>query len=112
MTKFKKELFTFDGLFLMYRSQADSIANNFVARFKHVKDQNSVKKFLIENFTVEEYFDRLNKNEAPLQILRSKGYLQPHIKKWLKEGGYTVDTDGYDKFVKDQSLRALNKINQ
>ena len=47
----------------------------FIARFKHVpKRRVSFLKFLVKNFTQEEYFNRLTNGEAPLTILMSKGY--------------------------------------
>ena len=82
----------------------------FVARFKYAKaGRGSFITFLCKNFTVEEYFSRIDAGEPPLKIAESKGYLLPHIKKWLKEGGYEVSRAGFDKFVKDQG-RVLDKM--
>jgi hypothetical protein len=34
-------------------------------------------------------------------MLESKGYLLPHIKRWLKEGGYPVTVAGFKMMVAD-----------
>lgn len=96
MTKFTKDGFDFHGGYLTFNRK-------FVARFKYGRgDRGTFQTFLIKNFTVEEYFSRLEAGEAPLKIVESKGYILPHIKKWLKEGGYTVDRAGYDRYIKDR----------
>lgn len=78
----------------------------FVARFKHARDGAATFiTFLVKNFTVEEYFSRLDADETPLKIAQSKGYLLPHIKKWLKEAGYEVSVAGFDQYVKDSVSR-------
>lgn len=98
MTMFIKENFYPTGEYVNYRHNGNM---KFVARFKHAKaSKSSFINFLIKNFTVEEYFNRLEgEREAPLSILQSKGYLQPHIKKMLKERGYEVSTAGYHKMI-------------
>jgi hypothetical protein len=55
----------------------------FIARFKYSHPGTNAKdfvKFLIANFTVEEYFDLRAKNMAPGEILRTKGYVSPNEK--------------------------------
>ena len=71
-TKFVKENFTFDGMYLKYDGR-------FVARFKHRGPVTKAKflKTLIKNYEVEQYFARLP-NEAPLQILMNDGILVFH----------------------------------
>lgn len=81
----------------------------FVARFKR-GGKVSFISFLIKNFTVEEYFSRLDGGEAPLKILESKGYLLPHIKKWLKEGGYEITKAGFDQMIQDQIAARAARI--
>jgi len=109
MSSFKKENFHKDGMHLMYKlDESHGMYNphskyrgEFVARFKHQPDAaGTFQTFLIKNFTVEEYFGRLNAGEGPLTILESKGYILPHIKKWLKEGGYPVTQEGYKQYLK------------
>jgi len=107
MASFKKENFLKDGMYLMYKLDSSHGMYNpnkyhgeFVARFKHQPGAaGTFQTFLIKNFTVEEYFGRLSAGEAPLTVLESKGYILPHIKKWLKEGGYPVTQEGYKQFL-------------
>ena len=74
-TPFLKEKFHFDGMYLNYGT--GYYRARFVARFKYNKrDKASFVKFLIANFTVEEYFNAL-KNEAPATVLESKGWISP-----------------------------------
>lgn len=76
MTKFDNKLFKFDGMYLKYDGR-------FVARFKY-GGMVSFKKFLRENFTVEEYFDLLeNQDLPPLLVLKTKGYVSPNQAKLL-----------------------------
>ena len=75
----------------------------FVARFKYAKGSKaSFIAFLIKNFTVEEYFARLDSKEAPLEILQSKGYVQPHIKKMLKAAGLPETAAGFAQLVEQR----------
>ena len=69
----------------------------FVARLKYgaTSSAKSFVRFLINHFTVEEYFDRITNNEMPNDILRSKGYLLLHIRQWLKRDGYPQTVEGY-----------------
>lgn len=95
MTKFNKEQFNFDGMYLTYGSD-----RKFVARFKYAKDgKGTFVTYLIKNFTVEEYFDRLEAGEAPLTVLMDKGYLTPFIKKVLKNSGYPVTKAGLESYI-------------
>ena len=96
MTAFNKINLQFDGMYLTYNG------SRFVARFKRCSDASSFIACLIKNFTVEEYFAHMDAGIAPLTIAESKGYLLPHIKKWLKEGGYTIDRAGVDALIADQ----------
>jgi len=112
MTQFQKEKFSKSNMYLsyildennQYYKSIEQYTGKFVARFKHQRSAlGSFQTFLIKNFTVEEYFGRITAGEAPLTILQSKGYILPHIKKWLKEGGYPVTQAGYAQFMKVQS---------
>lgn len=110
MTKFVKENF-YGTEYVDYNIGGPSGKSKFVARFKYAKGgKSSFIKFLIQNFTVEEYFSRLDAGEAPLAILESKGYLLPHIKRWLKQGGYEVSVAGFKKMVQDQIAARNNKL--
>jgi len=86
MTVFKKELFDYSAGWLTYRKDIKT-RPEFVARFKYNKsDKPSFVRFLIKNFTVEEYFDLTNKKGwAPLQVLFMRGYVPPSIKNFDAE---------------------------
>lgn len=82
MTKFDKNDFDMgygSDRFVMYGPN-----RRFVGRFKYMRpgaNSKSFVKFLIANFTVEEYFDMLEvKGMAPAEILRTKGYVSPNEK--------------------------------
>jgi hypothetical protein len=86
-TSFKRELFSFHGGYLCYHADAkvvnghpinDIATSRFVARFKYGRGSKArFLTFLIKNFTVEEYFARLEDGgEAPALILESKGYVR------------------------------------
>jgi hypothetical protein len=87
MTKFIKSDFIRSigsEIWVTYRFSNDI---KFVARFKHFRpgvNATAFIKFLIANFTVEEYFTALNiKKKAPLQILMDKGYISPNYRRAL-----------------------------
>jgi hypothetical protein len=87
-------------------SEYINYGGKFVARFKR-GGKASFLSFLTKNFSVEEYFGRLDAGESPLKILESRGYLLPHIKKYLKQNGYEVSKVGFDKYIQEQI--ALNR---
>lgn len=97
MSKFVKSEFT--------PGECASYGGKFVARFKR-GGRGSFLTFLCKHFTVEEYFSRLDAGEPPLKILESKGYILPHIQRWLKQDGYPVTREGYEQFRNDQMRRA------
>lgn len=71
---FNKSGFSYSGGYLSYfESPLDR--GRFVARFKYRGGRRApFQKFLIANFTVDEYFSRLSAGETPLGILMSKGF--------------------------------------
>ena len=92
MTKFNKEDFTWDGMYLMYRGRHTKSVNmevarpdchpswhgmpepTFVARFKYgSKPWKSWVNFLVKNFTIEEYIE-LSKQTSPMQAMEVKGF--------------------------------------
>jgi hypothetical protein len=81
MTKFVNENFYYNGEYLFYRVPGEEF-KRFVARFKY-GGMVAFKKFLRENFTVEEYFDLLDGGMAPIQALQTKGYVSPNVRKYL-----------------------------
>ena len=100
MTKFIKDSFS-GSEYVNYTMPNGT--SKFVARFKYVRGSKaSFLTFLAKNFTVEEYFARLDAGESPLPILQSKGYMQPHIKKHLKEMGYPVTLAGFEQLIQDR----------
>jgi hypothetical protein len=100
MTNFTKETLTVSNENIMFfngeRCQT-------VARFKYARgSRTTFVNFLIKNFTVEEYFARMNAGEAPLTIAESKGFMLSHVKKLLKEMGYEVSLAGRAKYIADR----------
>lgn len=96
--QFKKENFKWDGMYLTYCPEAGPIPGveqlgeayiydkalgasvlrpqYFIARFKHVKrERPGFVKFLMANFTVEEYLHGIAQNSTPMGLLQSKGYV-------------------------------------
>jgi hypothetical protein len=96
MSKFDNKRFTYDGMYLKYDGK-------FVARFKY-GGMVSFKKFLRENFTVEEYFANLTCN-SPLGVLASKGYVPPKTAMILKRRGYPMTQEGLKQMVDDDIAR-------
>jgi hypothetical protein len=105
-TPFTKENLIKDGEYLYYVPPGCgpySDASKFVARFKYGRGgMGTFATFLRKNFTVEEFFAEMDKGTGPLAILEAKGYILPHIKKWLREGGYPVTRAGYDQLLADE----------
>jgi hypothetical protein len=108
MTKFIKDSF-YGTEYVNYIMPGGTV--KFVARFKYAKGTKaSFLTFLTKNFTVEEYFGRLEKGESPLPILQSKGFIQPHIKKMLKEQGYPVTQAGFEQLVQDNVAKTQQRL--
>ena len=93
MTKFVNKNFKYDGMYLKYDGK-------FVARFKY-GGMVAFKKFLRDNFTVEEYFGLLEDGMAPLKVLETKGYVNPNVAKILKMRGYPMTLEGMNKMIED-----------
>jgi hypothetical protein len=76
MTMFEKEKFTWDGMYLMYKSdESDPWRNlDFIARFKYRKNYKSWINFLVKNKVSIETFFELRKTNAPLQVMWELGY--------------------------------------
>lgn len=99
MTAFTNINLQLDGMYLTYNG------SRFVARFKR-GGAASFRTFLIKNFTVEEYFAQMEAGVPPLTIAESKGYVLPHIKKWLKQFGYPVTVEGFKQMSRDNAETA------
>ena len=93
MTKFVNKNFKYDGMYLKYDGK-------FVARFKY-GGMVAFKKFLRDNFTVEEYFGLLESGMAPLKVLETKGYVSPKVARILKMRGYPMTLEGMNKMIED-----------
>jgi hypothetical protein len=75
-TTFDKKQFNFSGGYLTYGAD-----RRFVARFKR-GGMADFKKFLVANFSVEQYFYFIETlRHPPLTILELKGYESPNIRK-------------------------------
>ena len=96
MTKFTRDSFA-GAEYVNYQD------GRLVARFKYARGSRaSFLAFLAKNFTVEEYFARLDSKESPLAILQSKGYVQPHIRKMLRAAGLPETPAGFEQLVQQR----------
>jgi len=104
MTRFTKENLVKDGHHAFYSPTGNPYADDakFVARFKRMAGIGSFMTHLRKNWTVEAYFAEMDAGKGPLDIAKSTGYLLPHIKKWLKQGGYPVTPAGFKQMINDQ----------
>jgi hypothetical protein len=104
MTAFKLSSFTHGSMYLHYIHNGE---RRFVARFKYVRGgQSDWIKFMIANFTVEEYFAAMDAGVAPLKIMEAKGYVLPHIRKWLKARGLPQTQAGLTMMIEqDRAAR-------
>lgn len=103
-TPFNKSQFAFDGMYLTYSVCGDPIfgePRRFVARFKR-GGMSDFRRFLIKNFTVEEYFSMLDQGMSPLSILETKGFVTSQIAKILKRFGYPATLEGRDAYISDK----------
>ena len=104
MTKFTKENLVDSNGWLSYAPQGWATPHaerKFVANFsKRGGGKATFITFLIKNFTVEEYFAMQDAGMAPLRIAETKGYLLPHIKKWLKERGLPQTQAGLQMMIR------------
>jgi hypothetical protein len=94
MTEFVKERFCRrNGLYLAYRLDESSPhydprekdVGKYVANFVYEQGNiNHYRAFLMKNFTVEEFFDRMAAGETPCEIAESKGFIPPYMRRLLK----------------------------
>ena len=105
MAKFTKENLIKEGKYLFYQPAGGTYKDRkFVARFR-TAGVGSFATCLRKNFTVEEYFGRLDAGESPLPIAESKGYLLPHVKRWIKKAGYPVTKAGHDAWWAEEKKK-------
>ena len=100
MNMFIKENFTDSGEYPHYEGK-------FVARFKH-GGKADFKKFLIKNFTPEEYFGYIGKQFTPLDVLKLKGYISPNVRKVLKSQGYPETLEGQLQYINDVAKKHMS----
>jgi hypothetical protein len=95
-TNFDKNKFNYSGGYLTYNiASAEKPDYVFIARFKYGGGgKPQFQSFLIKNFTVKEYLDRLEGKEAPLEILNSKGYISPNVRRVLKSYSFPASQEG------------------
>ena len=103
MTTFDNKQFVTSGPYLFYRVPGEEF-KRFVARFKY-GGMVSFKKFLRDNFTVEEYFDLLDSGMPPLKVLETKGYVSLNVAKILKSRGYPMTLEGMIQMIDDDIAR-------
>jgi len=72
----------------------------FVARCRNASDAKPFMTFLKNNFTVEEYFTMYDSGLAPLEILHTKDYISPTVRKLLRRSGLPVTQEGVKKLLK------------
>ena len=87
MTNFTKDNFRVSRGYVTYIADGRT---RFVARFKYgaTSSARPFATFIRRNFTVEEYFGRLDAGESPLEIAASKGFVLSHLKTMLRKNGY------------------------
>lgn len=96
MTAFTNDNLWMSGDCLMYLVYGET--PRFIARFKYGKrGLGSFKKFLMQNFTMEEYFAEMDKRIPPLRILESKGYVSPRKKRLSQFGGNPATSEGLEQ---------------
>ncbi len=85
----------------------------FVGRFKYKSPKanaNHFVKFLIANFSVEEYFEKRDAGMAPSKILEEKGYVNFNMGKILKASGYEASREGWHKYYKEVVEPRYNEL--
>lgn len=103
MTNFTADGFNWDGMYLFWGTYPMPHAERrFVARFKYGRPAASAahfRKFLIKNFTVEEYFAARETGKSPVEILETKGYISYNTARALKTAGYPVTQAGRTAYI-------------
>jgi len=105
MTAFNKKNFFFSGDYTMYQT---GDGNHFIARFKYGSGKAKAThfmKFLIKNFTVEEYLGAMALGKSPIPILAERGYVSLGVKINLVRAGYSPNQAGVKEFLGDQAKR-------
>lgn len=103
MTQFNKDNFEYHGGYLHYKE--DNNNKLFIARFRN-GGKPQFQAFLVKNFTVEEYKTMYMSGMAPLQILQTKGYISPNVRKVLKSYGLPATEEGLQALKLIQRMEA------
>jgi len=98
MTKFVASAFDKSSEYVFYTVEGE---RKFVARFKRGGKADFLK-FLVKNFSVEEYFSLLDSGMAPVTALKTKGYVSAAEKKALKRAGYPATLEGLNLYLDHQ----------
>ena len=103
-TRFTKEnLITRGGGYVVYVTP-ENPHGEFVARFKPgMGGPGTFKTHLRKNWTVEDYFARLEAGLSPLAIAGLTGFVSNNMKRFLKEKGYTPNIAGYNQWKADRN---------
>jgi len=102
MTAFTNKTMRSDGEYLFYTGDTDpkwALCPRFIARFRN-GGKVAFKKFLRENFTVDEYFKLYDDGMPPIKILETKGYVSPNVCMVLKRHGYPLTVEGKNAYLK------------
>ena len=112
-TRFTKEnLIKRGGGYVMYVTP-ENPNGEFVARFKPgMGGPGTFMTHLRKNWTVEDYFARLEAGLTPLAIAALTGFVSNNMKRFLKEKGYTPNIAGYNKWKmdRDEQTRAEREV--
>jgi hypothetical protein len=95
----------------------------FIARFKYGRPTACARhfvKFLVANFTVEEYFEALTKpliidgkvigrSMAPMEVLETKGYIDFNTTQAMKRSGFIFKRDHLDSLMAAHDARMAAK---
>ena len=104
MTNFEKELFSVNPPHIMYAGMhIHSISNH--------KERTNIIKFLINNFTVENFLDAREKYNSVRDLLRDAGYLSVRSFDLLKDAGYPTTTEGWKEYSQDKIEGSNRDIN-
>jgi len=99
--RFDPALFSRSGEYLYYAVPGDA-RPTFIARFKYQRSSaRGFQSFLTAHFEVEEYLAAIAAGCAPLTVLESKGYLQPHVRRALREAGYPLTAAGKAAYLRE-----------
>jgi hypothetical protein len=98
---FKQDNFCNNGGYLTYTYRDK---NHFIGRFKY-GGLGHFKKFLMKNFEVQEYLDRLEAGETPGKVLETKGYVSKNLSDMAIRYGFPATQEGVKQALEVQVAR-------